>query len=656
MVAPVQTQPSGVVAQVAAVAALFKPGQVLEALVLGKTADGLVALRIGEIAVNAQLPQALPAGTTLQLQVKVVGSTPQLAMLGAPQLPAQASVTTSVPPPTLLLPAVTVMPLQRAPAPDTPTSIVLVQTTGASAPRAPAGVAAPAPSSATGAVAVPSGSAVPVVAHGTPAASPSAPQAAVPAPAIAESPQPVVSVNTTIASTPATPSAVGPASTPLAASAAPASQPTTTLPAASAGAAAPAAQFPPPSSVAEITPAAPSASQPASAPVNPAVSLLPAVPNIPLAAVSASPQPPPALVSAAPSASTSPAVLAAAPAVTEVAAPNPLLVAQGTPRPPASLADLPRPAPLPAAAPAGQPVPQASTPAAALAQMVPEALSRQNAMAPLFVSLATVVARPAALPEPVLRAALQVLGQRVVLPAAGLTGFQLDAAIAKSGVYLEAALANGAPAADLKSGLVALKGALATWLRGDPAPVTPAQQAPPPLRGVPPRAESLEPPPVPETPREMARALHSQADAALSRVKLMQLASLPDADPARAATAELRAEVPFLLGQQLVMAQFQVTRDGGYHKTVGKRGWTLRLAMHLPGAGEIGAEVGLLGRSVNVALWAADAGTSERLEAALPELAPALAALGLEPGAVRVRPLPPAPPRPSAGRYLDSRR
>jgi hypothetical protein len=285
--------------------------------------------------------------------------------------------------------------------------------------------------------------------------------------------------------------------------------------------------------------------------------------------------------------------------------------------------------------------------------MVPEALARQNSIAPLLTALATIVAKPGALPEPVLRAALQVLGQRVQLPPSGPTAPQIEAAIAKSGVYLEAALARGAPVADLKSGLAALKGALATWFGGNPAP---AQQVAPPLRGMPPRAEPLDPPLLPDAPRDAARVLHSQADAALSRVKLMQFASLPDADPVRAATPELRTEVPFLLGQQLVVAQFQVTRDGARHKSEGKRGWTMRFAMHLPSAGEIGAEIGLLGRSVNVALWAADAQTSERLEAALPELAPALVALGLEPGAVRVRPLPPEAPKPASGQYVDSRR
>jgi hypothetical protein len=312
--------------------------------------------------------------------------------------------------------------------------------------------------------------------------------------------------------------------------------------------------------------------------------------------------------------------------------------------------------PVVAATTQTQAAPLPATPAAALSQMMPEAMARQNSIVPLLASLAAIVAKPGALPEPVLRAALQVLGQRVQLPPNGPTVQILEAAIAKSGLYLEASLAKGAPAADLKSGLVALKGALVAWLGGNPAPVTAAQQVAPPLRGMPPRAEPIESSPLPEVPREVGRALHSQADAALSRVKLMQLASLPDADPIRVAPQELRMEVPFLIGQELVMAQFQVFRDGARRKSEGKRGWTMRFAMNFAATGEVGAEVGLLGRSVNVALWAVDPETAAGLEAALPELAPALAALGLEPGAVRVRSIPPEAPKPVSGHYLDSRR
>lgn len=289
--------------------------------------------------------------------------------------------------------------------------------------------------------------------------------------------------------------------------------------------------------------------------------------------------------------------------------------------------------------------------------MVPEALARQNTITPLLASLAAIVAKPGALPEPVLRAALQVLGQRVQLPPNGPTADLIKTAIEKSGVFLEAGLAKTAnPAADMKSALVALRSSLATWLGGNPAPVQAAGQAAPPLRGLPPRAEQPVLAPLPEPGRETARTLHHQADAALSRVKLMQLASLPDADPARPAPPELRMEVPFLIGGETVLAQFQIFRDGTRKRTDGKRGWTMRFAMNFATTGEVGAEIGLLGQHVSVALWAAERETHDRLEAALPELAPALAALGLDPGAIRLRAAPPEPEAPRAGHYLDSLR
>jgi hypothetical protein len=321
---------------------------------------------------------------------------------------------------------------------------------------------------------------------------------------------------------------------------------------------------------------------------------------------------------------------------------------------PTTAATLPTVSATPAPAP-GAPPGLPATPAAALTQMVPEAMARQNSVAPLLASLAAIVARPGAVPEPVLRAAVQVLGQRVQLPPTGPTGDLIKGAIEKSGIFLEAGLARGqAPAQDMKASLAGLRSTLATWLGGNPPPVGSVQQAAPPLRGVPLRAEPVELPPLPEAAREIPRALHQQADAALSRVKLMQLASLPDADPARLGQPELRLEVPFLVGSELVMAQFQVSRDAARRRSDGKRGWTMRFAMNFSGAGEVSAEIGLIGRSVSVSLWAADAEMVRRLEAALPELAPALAALGLEPGVVRIRSAPPEPEAQPAGRYLDS--
>jgi hypothetical protein len=143
---------------------------------------------------------------------------------------------------------------------------------------------------------------------------------------------------------------------------------------------------------------------------------------------------------------------------------------------------------------------------------------------------------------------------------------------------------------------------------------------------------------LPDAPRELGRLLHAQADAALARVKLLQIASLPDAGSvARGDPPPVRVELPIVVGQQLTMVHLQIEREGAKRQGARTRGWTMRLAMNLAGTGEVGADVGLPGRTVNVALWAAEPDTAEHLNTMLPELTVALEAAGLVPGSIRCR-------------------
>ena len=344
-----------------------------------------------------------------------------------------------------------------------------------------------------------------------------------------------------------------------------------------------------------------------------------------------------------------------------------MLVAQSAPRAQASIADLPRtlpaaPTPAPSAIVQQAVTPQApplpATPRAALAQMLPEALGRQDSPGPLLMSLAAAVQKPGLLPEPVLRAALGVLAQRIVASDGKVQVGQIEQAVARSGVTLEASLLRAEPQArDAKAGLLALREAVGKWLGGAPAPAaTGREAAPPPIKGLPLRAAMIEaPPPLPDAARDVGRLLHSEVDAAVSRVKLMQLASLPDADPGKPAAPTLRMELPFLIGHELVMAQIQVGRDGARREAERKRGWTLRFALNYSATGEVGAEVGVLGKAVNVSLWAAEPETASAMAETLPELTRALEAVGLKPGAVRIRQGAPAEVRPpQSGRLLDS--
>jgi hypothetical protein len=372
----------------------------------------------------------------------------------------------------------------------------------------------------------------------------------------------------------------------------------------------------------------------------------------------------PAANKPAPPVSASPAQVqagASLPAI-EPAAPNPLLLAQSAPRSQASVADLPRspavPAPTAVVSSVQPPPPLPVSPQAALAQMLPEALSRQDSAGPLLTSLAAMVQKPGVFPEPVLRAALGVLAQRIIASDGKVQASQIEQAVVRSGVALEASLLQGTPESrDTKAGLLALREALRKWLGSTPpAPFTGAREAaPPPIKGLPMRALPIDVPPLPDVAKDAGGLLHGEADAAISRLKLMQLASLPDSDPGKPTAPSLRMELPFLIGHELVMAQIQVGRDAPRREQDRKRGWTMRFALNFSQTGEVGAEIGVLGKAVNVALWAAEPDTAVAMSETLPELTRSLEAVGLKPGAIRIRHgVPVEPEKPVAGRLLDS--
>lgn len=280
-------------------------------------------------------------------------------------------------------------------------------------------------------------------------------------------------------------------------------------------------------------------------------------------------------------------------------------------------------------------------------------------MLPLIARLATLTApTAAALPRPAIEALAVLLGTRLDLNRAPPDGKAVRDAVLRAGIITEPGTRTPA---DAKSALLQLRSALSGFLGGSQvdavAPVT--RRPPPPLKGEPVRAP-LNPPaaPLPDEPQETARQLLGHTDAALSRTKLLQLASNP-ADAARPATApaaEFRVEVPMQLGAETGILQLLIERDGKRKRTPAERGWRMRFALNFTATGEVGAEVTLFGRSANISLWAADPDTADALEAMLPELAPALARHGLDVGAVRLRRGAPQPAARVPGQLLDSAR
>ncbi len=282
-----------------------------------------------------------------------------------------------------------------------------------------------------------------------------------------------------------------------------------------------------------------------------------------------------------------------------------------------------------------------------------QAAARQQSAAPLLASLSTLAAVATPLPRPVIEAALKVLATRIDLNQAPPTPAALREAVLRAGVLAQPA----AVPTDSKLALLQLRSALVAFLGSAAIPVPPTgRRPPPPLRGEDPRAPSPEsPPPDDGTPHDAARTLLSHTDGALSRLKLLQLASQPaDPRPNPASPAEYRVEIPMMLGAETGIMQLQIQRDAHNKSQPKARGWRMRFALSFSAIGEVGAEVALLGQSASVALWAADPDTADALESMLPELAPALAAKGLDVTGVRLRRGAPQKPARAPGQLLDS--
>jgi hypothetical protein len=313
------------------------------------------------------------------------------------------------------------------------------------------------------------------------------------------------------------------------------------------------------------------------------------------------------------------------------------------------------------AADAGNPEPlQPTTPAAlkaAVSQMVHAAVPRQVPVVALTAALTAVLGK-VALPEPVVRAAQQVLGGQVALDSQDFDGAALQAAVRGSGLFLEAGLARGqtpSPQTDMKLALLALQQALTKWL-GPQAPMPAAGQAPPPVKGVPPRMRDPSVPPLDlDAPApEVGKQLLERTEAALARTRLHQSASLPE--PAVKA-ADWSLDLPVLIGQHQTMLQFQIHADEqGQGSTPAERGWQMRFALNLPALGEVGAQVSFRSGSTGVMLWASDPAAARALEEHADTLREAMAAAGLRLGALVVRAGAPVTAAPQTrGQLVDSR-
>ena len=301
--------------------------------------------------------------------------------------------------------------------------------------------------------------------------------------------------------------------------------------------------------------------------------------------------------------------------------------------------------------PAGAPAPEAPTPAppsapsSAVDLARAAAAGRQGSLAPMFADLARAMASPE-LPAPVRAAIAQVMALRTPLDGP-LTAETLMRAVAQSGLFLEAHLADGRePPPDLKAALLRLGASLAAARGGEAVDEPPAKAPPPPpVRGAALTAQPAAATTLPadaEAPEIVAR-LQVAVDQAVARQTLHQLASAPDGQG-----GAWMFELPLATPQGTALAQFEVQRDGRQASGEFVPGWRLRFSIEVEPLGPVHVHLGLVGDRACVTVWAERAESLQPLRREAAALADALPAeVVIHAGA----PQPPAPPPP--GRFLD---
>lgn len=269
----------------------------------------------------------------------------------------------------------------------------------------------------------------------------------------------------------------------------------------------------------------------------------------------------------------------------------------------------------PQAAPLHSALPSAS-PALNLAGALQSAVGAQNSMAPLLANLTAVMAGSGIqLPAGVHSSIEQLIGFH--LPTDGsLSGEQLRAAIQNSGVFYEAKLASGmAPngvGTDMKGVLLVLQAGLRAWLGTGPQGRLGGERPPPPVKGGgPSRAGNAAlPPDLGHLPvKDLGQLLLAQAGATLSRLRLAQLASLPDrADSenvrAEKGTQQWTFELPFAAGGKSLAVQFKLFREAARKGDGVPEIWRLRFSLEPETLGPVHGSVTWQNGQVAATLWA----------------------------------------------------
>ncbi|HEY7639225.1 MAG TPA: flagellar hook-length control protein FliK [Steroidobacteraceae bacterium] len=278
--------------------------------------------------------------------------------------------------------------------------------------------------------------------------------------------------------------------------------------------------------------------------------------------------------------------------------------------------------------------PQSAVIADALRKFVP----RQQSPALLLANLAWIAQRKVGsetLPRAVVQAAAHLWH---ALPEADALAdpATLEAAVARSGVFLESDLAaHRGPtdpriASDLKTLLLALnralqaQGAKPASRHTDDAMPAPLPTARGPLTALPGAPATLA---VLDEPSQQLNELARQTDGTLARLTTVQIAnSAPDP-----AVQSVLIDLPVRHEDRAAVLRLKIERDGSRrHNADGAESWTVEAAVDLGAIGALHAKVTMIGRRIGVQLRAESPAIVDALSQRAQELEAMLAESGLD--------------------------
>lgn len=315
-----------------------------------------------------------------------------------------------------------------------------------------------------------------------------------------------------------------------------------------------------------------------------------------------------------------------------------------------------------------------------------DAATKQNSFAKIFSSLPEIASGRSStinsLPEgeAIQKLAKQILSLRI---SPNVTGSSLKAAVQSSGIFHDAqealllstsASSKGGGSetvgSNLKQELLILQNFLvraggrphvASHIAKGLVPTLPERDGP--IHGQKPVQYGSQE----QASRGVLNSLIDQAVEGLARMKLLQLASLPQTEmdynqSSDKARIQLNLELPVALSnEQTAIVALRITHDdqqGGNQEGRHGHSWSIDLAMDTEETGPVDAQIRFTSKGVRIILWAANKEFSQELQEGAERLTAGLNDEGLEIDSIKIlNGLRPDPSRyfpQQSGRYLDS--